>query len=455
MNEHLAKLEALPPRKAVVTNAVPAMLAMVMALVYNMADLFFIGQTNNDLMVAAISMASPLFLMFMSLGNVFGVGGSSLLSRSLGAGKTDLVGRITAFCFWSCMAVGIVLSVGVFFNAQAMALAFGASSGTLDMVRNYLRIIATTGVFILISSCFSALVRAEGKPEKAMTGMLLGNLVNIILDPIFILVLNLGVEGAAIATAIGNLIGGGYYLVYLLKADTMLTIRTKDITWRHGILKNVLTIGIPASLSSVLMGVCQMLINGQMAAYGDLAVAGIGVGMKVTMISTMVCIGIGIGIQPLLGYAIGAQNEKRYHAIFNFSVLFSLGLSGGLTILCYLCLHWIVGAFVTEPEAYAYAYFFSQVLISTSVVSALLFVLANALQAAGAAATSFAINISRQGYVYIPLLFLMGHIWGINGLVFAQPVADVISITIAIILYRITAKGFFIGKEVDGSSSGV
>lgn len=447
MNENLAKLESMSPSKAVITNAVPAMLAMVMALVYNMADLFFIGQTGNDLMVAAISMASPLFLMFMSLGNVFGVGGSSLLSRSLGAGKTDLAGRITAFCFWSCIVLGIILSVVVLFSAEAMALAFGASPNTVDMVTNYLRIIATTGVFTLISSCFSALVRAEGKPEKAMTGMLLGNVINIVLDPIFILVLGMGVEGAAIATAIGNLVGGLYYLVYLLKADTMLTIKIKDFTCRHNILKNVLTIGIPASLSTVLMGTCQMLINGQMANYGDLAVAGIGVGMKVTMITTMVCIGIGIGIQPLLGYAIGAQNEKRYHAVFNFSVLFALCLSGVLTVLCYLCLHWIVGAFVTDPEAYEYAYFFSQVLISTSVVSAVLFVLANALQAAGAATTSFIINISRQGYVYIPLLFTMGGIWGINGLVFAQPVADMISITIAVVLYRITAKGFFPSKD--------
>ncbi|WP_317854417.1 MATE family efflux transporter [Chakrabartyella piscis] len=447
MNENLEKMESMTPVKAVMSNAIPAMLIMVMALVYNMADLFFIGRTGNDLMVAAISLAAPLFLMFMALGNVFGIGGASLLSRCLGKGDKDASKKISSFCFWSCICIGILLSVVVFFSVDSLAIAFGASSDTADMVSNYLAIISTTGVFVLISSCYSALVRSEGKPQKAMTGMVLGNLINIVLDPILILGLNMGVEGAAIATAIGNLCGGAYYLIYLLKADTMLTIKPRDFTCKEGILKEVLLIGIPASLTSILMGICQILINSQMSVYGDLAVAGIGVGMKVTMITTMMCMGIGLGVQPLLSYAIGAGNKERYNSIFKVSVIFAVILSGGLTILCYLTLHWIVNAFVSDPQAYEYAYYFSGVLISTSVAFSVLSVLANALQAAGAATSALIVNTSRQGFVYIPLLFIMGNIWNIDGLVFAQPVADVISIVLAIVLYLIVSKKFFASSE--------
>lgn len=436
-------LESMPVKKAVLTNAIPAMMAMLMVLIYNMADLFFIGQTGDDLKVAAVSMATPLFLIFMSLGNVFGVGGSAFLSRSLGKGNTDLAKKISSFCFWACLVFGITLSVTVFLTGDSIAAAFGASGDTIEMVSNYMKIISITGTFILISSCYSALIRAEGNPQKAMTGMLLGNIINIILDPIFISVLGLGVEGAAIATAIGNFCGGAYYLIYLRKKDTILSTKIKDFTMKQGILKNVMIIGVPASLSSILMSASQIIINGQMVHYGDLAVAGIGVAMKVTMITTIVCIGISMGVQPLMAYSIGAQNKKRYEEVFRFSTIFAVCLSLVLTAGCYLGMEYIVGVFVTDPQSYEYAYFFSQVMISTSVISSILFIIAAALQATGSATTALIINMSRQGYIYIPLLFIMGNTVGMNGLVFAQPVADIISVIIAIVLYKMAAKKFF------------
>ncbi len=444
---NMDNLHTMPVRQAVFKNAIPAMLAMLMVLVYNMADLFFIGQTGDDLQVAAISMATPLFLIFMSIGNVFGIGGASLLSRSLGSGKYELVKKISSFCFWSVLVIGLMMSVIAIASMDSIVAMLGASGNIASMVKSYLILISISGVFILISSCYSALVRAEGKPKNAMTGMMLGNLVNIILDPIFILVFDLGVVGAAIATLIGNVVGGSYYLFYLAKGETMLSTKRKYFTLSSGIPRNVLIIGIPASLSSILMSCSQMIINGQMATYGDLAVAGIGVAMKVTMITTMVCIGLGQGIQPLLGYAIGSQNQKRYKEVFRFSILFALTLSASLTILCYLCLSSIVSAFVSDPASFEYAYSFAQMMLSTSVLTSVLFVIANALQAAGVATSALIINISKQGIVYIPLLFIMGGWLGINGLVCAQPMSDVITLTLAVVLYRKVSKTFFMVKQ--------
>lgn len=447
MNEDFSAQDDLPVSKVVLSNAVPAMIGMIMVLVYNLADLFFIGQTGDDLKVAAISMATPVFLMFMSLGNVFGNGGASMLARSLGSGKHEMVNKISSFCFWSCVVVGIGFSLITFLCLEPLVEGLGASGETADMVITYLQFLCGGGVFILISNCFSALIRAEGKPEKAMIGMMLGNLVNIILDPIFILTLDMGVSGAALATFLGNICGGAYYLFYLFKTDTILSIAPSDFTIGENIPKEIFIIGVPASLSSVLMGVSQMLINGQMAQYGDLAVAGIGVALKVTMITTMVCIGIGMGVQPILGYAIGANNEERYNEIFKFSMIFSFVVSGILTILCYLFLNQIVGGFVSDPESFDYGYQFAQVLISTSVVTSMLYTMAFTLQAAGAATPSLIINLSKYGIIYIPLLFLLGETMGINGLVYAQPVADVLTFILAIVLYKVSSKNFFSDDE--------
>ncbi len=443
MNSNLEKINDTSSVKVVISNAIPAMLGMLMVLIYNMADLFFIGQTGDALEVAAVSIATPIFLIFMSLGNIFGIGGASFLSRSLGCGNKTLTKKISSFCFWSCVVIGIILSITIFLSMDGIVRLLGASSDISGMVSSYIRILCISGPCILLSSCYSNLVRAEGNAKKSMLGMMIGNFVNIILDPIFILVLGLGVPGAAIATVIGNICGTTYYIILILRKQTSLTIKIKDYSIKNGILKNILIIGIPASTSTILMSVSNIIVNGQMSIYGDLAVAGIGVAIKVTMITSMLCVGIGMGVQPLLGYCIGSQNEKKYKEIFKVALIFALIVSGVLTIMCYLGLNQIVGAFVTDVDAFDYAHTFSMILLSTSFLFGLLHVLINALQASGAGTASLIVNLSRQGIIYIPMVFILGATVGIYGLVLAQPIADILSFILAIILYKIVHKNMF------------
>ncbi len=258
------------------------------------------------------------------------------------------------------------------------------------------------------------------------------------------------VEGAAIATVIGNVCGGFYYILYLLKGNTILSTKLKDFSVSDGIPSNILAIGVPASLATILMSVSQMILNGQMSAYGDLALAGIGVAMKVTMITSMLCVGLGQGVGPLLGYAVGARNKKRYNDIMKFALTFAFTLSAVLTIGCYLGLEQIVGGFLTDPAAFDYAFSFSQTLLSTSLLFGVLFVISNALQAAGAATASLIVNISRQGLVYIPMVFILNATFGIDGLVFAQPIADISALVLALILYfRVSRQVFEQGESLN------
>ncbi len=439
-NKNLEVFSNMPVPKAVMKNALPAMAAMLMVLVYNLADTFFIGQTHNALLVAAVSLATPVYLIFMSLGTLFGIGGTSVISRALGEGNKEKARKSCAFCFWGCVFVGILLAALILIFIDPILNLIGASADTYEYAKSYLSIIVFAGPFVLISNCYGNVVRTEGESGKAMLGLLLGNLVNVILDPIFILALGLDIKGAAIATVIGNIVGAGFYISYFLKGKSMLSIRLKDFTVKQGIAASVLAIGVPAALGDVLMSVSQIIINSQMSHYGDMSVAGMGVAMKVITITGMICMGLGQGVQPILGYCVGAKTWKRFKEVFKFTIIFALILGTVLAAICYVFTNQIVSAFLTDQTAFAYAVQFARILLSTSFLFGVFYVLVNALQAMGAATPALLISMSRQGIIFIPVLFILQAVIGMTGLVWAQPVADVSSILIAAILFGKTMK---------------
>ncbi len=446
MNDTVGLFEKAPVPQAVLKNAVPAMAAMLMVLIYNLADTFFIAQTRIDILVAAVSLATPVFLIFMALGTVFGIGGTSVISRSLGQGRTEHAKKVCSFCMWGCVTVGVVISAAFLLLMEQILELIGASADTWGPARTYLTIVALGGPFVLISSCFSNILRAEGQPNKAMMGQILGNLLNVLLDPVLILGFRWGIAGAAIATVAGNLAGAGYYLLHFLRGRSTLSIHIRDLSFRDGIGAGVLAIGIPASLGSLLMSLSQIIINARMAGYGDMALAGMGVAMKVTMMTGMVCIGFGQGVQPLLGYCVGAGLWERFKKIMGFSILFSLGLSAAMTGLCYLLRGPIIRVFLTEPASFDFALTFTNILLTTSFLFGVFYVLANALQAMGAAAQALVINLSRQGLIYIPALYILQALLGATGLAWAQPAADLLSTVLVAMLYFWTSRRMMAGE---------
>lgn len=424
-----------PVSQAVFKNALPAMAAMLMVLVYNLADTFFIGQIHDALQVAAVSLATPVFLMFMAVGTIFGVGGTSVISRALGEGNEDYAKKVCSFCMWSCIITGIAMSVLFLIFMEPILSLIGASAETWGLAKTYLTIVACSGPFVLISNCYANVVRAEGESGKAMMGQLIGNLLNVILDPVMILGFGWDIAGAAVATVIGNIVGAGYYIFYFLRGKSNLSISLRSFTLKDKVCSNVLVIGIPAALGSMLMSISQIIINSQMAGYGDMAVAGIGVAMKVTIITGMVCMGLGQGVQPLLGYLVGAKLWNRFQEIFRFSILFAFILGIGATVICYIFVNRIVGVFLTDITAFDYAAGFARILLTTSFLFGVFYVLVNALQAMGAATASLVISLSRQGIIYIPALFILQAVMGMHGLVWAQPIADILSTVFAAALY--------------------
>lgn len=437
-----------PIPKAVFYNIVPSVISMIMVLVYNLADTFFIGQTKDAYMVAAVSLATPAFLIFMAIGILFGVGGTSLISRMLGEGKNERAKNASAFCFWTGIAVGIIGMLFIWAAIDPLCAVVGSSADTVEYVKQYLLIISVGVPFLIVGNSFSNIIRAEGKANKAMMGMILGNITNIILDPIMILGFGWNVAGAAVATVIGNVVAAAFYIFHFISGKSMLSIHPKHYMAAGGIAAGVLGIGIPASLNNILMSVSNIVVNNLMARHGDMAVAGLGVAMKVNMIVVMLLIGVGTGIQPLLGYCFGAQNRKRFVGVLKFALCLAVALSAVMTVICYAGAGPMVNAFLEDADAYEYGMQFARILIISGPVLGILFVLVNTIQAMGAALPSLVLSVSRQGLVYLPVLTIFNQVFDTpKMLVMAQPVTDYIAVALAAVLCAVAFHRHFDKKQ--------
>lgn len=437
-----------PVPKAVISNIIPSIISMIMVLLYNLADTFFIGQTKNAYMVAAVSVATPVFLIFMAVGMLFGIGGTSLISRKLGEGEEEKAKKISAFCFWTGLAIGVVAMIFIWIFVKPLCRLVGASDDTVEYAAQYLNIVAVGIPFLIISNSFSNIIRSEGRAKTAMSGMIIGNLMNIILDPIMILGFDWNVAGAAVATVIGNVFSAGFYISHLISKRSILSIRLRDYRASDHIATGVMAIGIPASLNSVLMSVSNILINKVMVEYGDMAVAGLGVAMKVNMIVVMLLIGLGTGIQPLLGFCFGAGNKKRYMAVLRFSLFLAFGLSLVMTVICYCGAGPLVTAFLDNADAFEYGMKFARIYILSGPIMGILFVMINAIQSTGAAVPSLILSVSRQGLLYMPILFVFSHIFDSARMIaMAQPVTDYLSAGLAVILFIFICRKYFVQFE--------
>lgn len=444
-SKNIEIFRSAPVGRAVLTNVIPSVVSMLMVLIYNLADTFFIGQTKDPLMVAAVSVATPAFLLFMAVGMLFGIGGTSLISRMFGEGKGEEARHVSSFCFWTGLTIGIVAMVGMIFFARPVCRMIGASDDTVGYASQYLSIVAIGIPFLIISNIFSNVIRAEGKAQKAMMGMIIGNLINIVLDPVMILLFGWNVAGAAIATVLGNVFSAGFYCMHLVSKNSQLSIRPGDYSAKGKIAKGVLAIGIPASLNSILMSFSNIVINKFMQAHGDLQLAGLGVAMKVNMIAVMLLIGVGTGIQPLLGYCFGAGNKKRYNSVLKFSLLLAFGLSCVMTAICYLGAAPLAKAFLDNEEAFGYAFSFSRIYIMSGPILGILFVFMNAIQSMGAAIPSLILSLSRQGIIYFPILLTISVVSNTpEHLAMTQPMTDYIAAFLSMVLFIIAYKRHFV-----------
>ena len=333
-------------RRQAIANIIPAIVVEIMMLIYNLADTFFIGRTHDPLQLAAVSLAAPVFLVLIALGIIFMAGAMSFISRSLGAGHKERANSIASFCVWASITVGAIMASAFMFFIERILRAIGASPETFTMAYNYLSIVIASAPFVLFSMACGGIMRSEGHAVGAMVGQIFGNMLNVVLDPIMILWFGWGITGAAIATSVSIVIGAMYYAGYFLAGRSSLSIHIKHFKFGEGIARGVLAIGIPSCLDLWLMSIAQILMNSMMSAYGDMALAAAGVMMRIDQITGLFAMGAGQGIQPLLGFCVGAENWERYRAFLKFALTFTITLSLMMIAVCYTFTNNIVAVFL-------------------------------------------------------------------------------------------------------------
>lgn len=449
MLKNIDVFEKDPIPKAVFKLALPTVLSMIVAVFYNMVDTFFVGRTGDPNQVAAVSVATPVFLFFMAAGNIFGMGGSSFLSRALGEKQYDKAKKISSFCLYAGFATGVIGAILMLTFMAQILNAVGTSENTFGFAKSYLSWIAYGGPAIVISTAFTNLIRGEGAAQSSMKGMMAGTVANIILDPIFILdsflgipCLGLGVAGAAIATVIGNLVSILFFFIHVCKPGSVLTLSPKYFAIRNGILKGVLLIGLPASITNILMSLSNILMNTFLVTYGDVAVAGMGIAMKANMLVVFVQLGLGAGIQPLVGYNFGARNFRRMKDTMKFAVLCNIIAGVVLTFVYFIFTRQIVSVFIGDEDVIEMGVKMLRALMYSSPFLGILFVLNFSFQAMGKAKESLALAISRQGFVFVPCTIIMNKLIGLEGLILSQPIADIGSILIAVTMFLFMNKEF-------------
>ncbi len=421
MNKNKYLFEEAPIAKAVATMAIPTIISMLVVVIYNMADTFFIGQTNDAMQVAAVSLATPVFMVFMALGNLFGIGGSSAISRALGEKNLERARQMSSFCCYASLGLGVIMLVLFLAGMNTILRLIGASENTWDYAKQYLTYISFGGPFIMFSTAFGNILRGEGAAKESMVGNMIGTVTNIILDPIMILWLGWGVTGAAVATVI-------------LKKKSSLSIRLKDFRMGDRIAAGIMSIGIPASLNNILMSCANIVLNNVLTRYGDTPVAAMGVAMKANMLVVLLQIGLCAGIQPLIGYNYGAKNSQRLKKVFFFTGMCAVLMGTGLTVLMVIARAAVIRAFINDAQVIEYGIKMVIALQISGPVIGILFLCINTIQGMGKALPSLVLTICRQGVVFIPLVFILNSLFQLDGVIYAQATADFISIVLSVVI---------------------
>lgn len=435
MDEHelMGKLKV---SKAVAKMAVPSVISSLVTVVYNMADTFFVGQTGDPLQVAAVSLTNPIFILMMAFANMFGMGGSAVLSMALGAKDERRAKNASSFVTYASLIVGVVFALILIVFMDPILALFGANAETYEFARGYTFHIAYGAPFIIWSAAASFIVRAEGASREAMIGSMIGTIANIVLDPIFISVLGQGTAGAAIATTIGNVMASGYYLWYFLRKSRMLSISWRYFTVRGGILTKICSSGLPTAIFSALMSVSTIVLNQLLVVYGNDPVAAIGIVFKANMFITFLQMGLANGVQPLLGYNYGAGNMERFREVESYAKKCCLAAGVIATVLYFVFREEIISLFISDSDVIAYGVQMLIAYMLSGPVIGILFVNMNCMQSVGHAFPATVLSVLRQGILLIPLLYLLRALFGLNGVILGQSVTDYIAVILSVFLWR-------------------
>lgn len=421
-------------KKIIISLAIPSIIGMVVNGIYNIADTVFVGRLGTSV-TGAVAVVFPFFMIIGAIGLSIGVGAGTYISRLLGqkresdAEKTLIVALITV------VGVGAVFAIlGSRYISPILRL-FGASDTILPYSIDYARYLVIGSPLVMLKMAFNNLLRAEGSAKASMVALITGAVLNIILDPIFIFVFNMGIAGAAIATIIGQSVAVGYQLWYYLSKRSYLTLSIKkNFKPSLEIYREILVIGIPVFATQSLNSFAMAMINHAAMPYGDAVVASIGIVKRVMSLGMFAVFGFAQGFQPVAGYNYGARRFDRLWEAIRFSVSTVTGFTFIASIAFFFLAPTVISWFAVDPEVISIG---SRALRAYSIPFPMLgfqLVYFSLFQALGKAVPAALLSLSRQGLLLIPLVIILPRLIGVSGVLFAQPLADGLTVMVTAIL---------------------
>ncbi|MBU5289452.1 MATE family efflux transporter [Paraclostridium bifermentans] len=427
--------------KAILKLSIPMVMGMMIQVLYNLVDTYFIGMLNDANQLAAANISLPVFMMLMAIAGIVGSGSSSYISRCLGNKDYEEANKTISIATGILVIMSIIVMIAGIFMSPNIAKGLGANDVTFNYTYTYIFIMFIGAIPVMCSYALGQLLRSEGNIMQSVIGLTLGTVVNIVLDPVFIFGLKMEITGAAIATIIGQTSTLLYFMYAFLKGKTTLKINLKKFKYDKNIFKEIFTIGVPASLNQMLMGVATVIVNNIAVGYGTLTVAGMGVAMKIMTIGTFVFMGFSAGCQPLVGYNYGCNNIPRVKEIIKKGIIITSIIGLSLALIFGVFANSLIGLFTSEPEVINKGAIILRALIISLPFVGGQMISTTSAQSMGKVVVAFILSISRQGLLYMPLLIILNKVFGFSGFIYAQPITDMIMLTFsAILLFKVMPK---------------
>lgn len=428
------------PAVAVVKLGVPLIAGMFIMVLYNLVDTYFIGLMRDDYQLAAVNLAYPVMMISVAVSNMIGTGASSLIARSLGAKNMEKACHTLTTGFELTVLNSLLVTVAGLAFLPSIVRGLGAQANTFGYTMQYTRIILMGSLFTMGNYTFGQLLRSEGSVRYSVAGMIAGTAVNIVLDPVFIFALGLQIRGAAIATILGNAAGMLISLWFYWSKKTLLQPSALYLRPTAEILREIFWVGVPATLETLLTSTAYIINNNLAVAYGELTVAAMGVAQKILSLGNYIYQGFAAGTQPIMGYNYGAGNYQRMKDVLRAGVCVVSGTELCVMAVCGIFAPQLIGIFTESPEVVATG---SRVL--RTVMCILPFVGAvsmsrTSFQAMGKPQYAFVITLVRQFGLYVPLLLTLNRLFGFGGMIWAQPVTEMIMMTVSVSLLLHTIR---------------
>ena len=431
-------------QKAIVKIGVPAMLGQLATLVYNIVDTYFVSLTNMPAQIAAVTLCSPILLIVMSVSSVFGMGGASVIARLLGAKKNADAERCVNYSFYTLAGAGIVtLAIGLLLIEPIARLA-GADAENIGYTCDYLRWIFLGAPFIILSTGMAHILRSTALIKDAMISIILGNAVNVLFDWIFIVLMGLGTVGAAAATSFGYLCATVYIVVRVrMQKDEqkeLYRLRLKEYRPTKIMTFEVLKIGVPGALITVMLSASNIVLNNYIGHYGSDAVASYGIAYRIVMFPMMLLVGLGQGVAPLIGYCYGAGQRARLNRVMMLSSLDGGILGAVFTAVFLLLSEPLASIFLRDTALIAQAALFLRILCITAPLQGIINMVTSYFQALGKAIPSLLITLLRNVVIFIPAVLLLNALFGLEGTIASQPVTEGLIAAACVVMYAVSRK---------------